>query len=343
MPRHMVSIRAAKPDDSPSSGVTPQLTEAIGHLFGKLRTWSMRRVEEVNQMTSNESLAAGDSLNSIVNQSRNYVNYMREAMGRFAANDNGEDDAGIGAIEEQGTMLAAYLRNLETALASQEKVAQEALRQLSAVRRAGSHILEVSNQARMLAVNARIEAARLTGSDGGAFGVIASEMSTFAKNMQSQSDEIVQIVDGLTGSLPAIAEMTEELRTRTADFSGEFSEKNEEVSAVVAQLQTTIANALQQGDDRIAEILKHSQEALSHLQFQDPCAQRLMQIEADILQAQTTAKDVLESGDIEIVDRVNAADSHREASAGHVMIFDDMGDEDGDGEGALPAGELLLF
>ncbi len=341
----MVSIRASE-TEIPSSGVTPQLSEAIGQLFEKLRSWSMKRVDEVNEMTSTESLAAGDSLNSIVNQSRSYVDYMRKAMGRFtvSANDNADEGSGIGAIEEQSAMLGAYLRNLESALASQEKVAQEALKQLGAVRRAGSHILEVSNQARMLAVNARIEAARLGGSDGGAFGVIASEMSGFAKNMQGQSDEIVQIVDGLTGSLPAIAEMTEVLRAKTAGFSQEFGEKNTEVSAVVHQLQTTIRDALQQGDDRVAAILKHSQEALSHLQFQDPCAQRLTQIEADILQAQSTARDVLETGDLDMVERVNAANSHRSAAAGQVMIFEDGEEcEDSVGEKALPAGELLLF
>lgn len=339
----MVSIRVSEAA-APASGVTPVLNEAIFNLFGKLRNWSMRRVEEVNQMTATESLAAGDSLNSIVNQSRSYVEYMRRAMGRFSvtANDNADGEgSGIGAIEEQGVMLAVYLRNLEHALASQEKVAREALKQLTAVRRAGAQILEVSNQARMLAVNARIEAARLGGSDGGAFGVIASEMSSFAKNMQGQSDEIVQIVDGLTGSLPAIAEMIEELRAKTAGFSKEFGAKNTEVSSVIHQLQTTISGALKEGDDRIASILKHSQEALSHLQFQDPCAQRLTQIEADILQAQSTARDVLETGDADIVERVNAARSHRGAAAGHVMIFDD--ECESKGSIALPAGELLLF
>lgn len=340
----MVSLGVAKAEDS-EPAVPERLTGAVEKLFGKLRTWSMRRVEEVNDMTATESLAAGDSLNQIVNQSRSYVDYMRQAMGRFttSANDNEEveDTSGIGAIEQQGAMLASYLQHLECALASQEKVAQEALRQLSAVRRSGSHILEVSNQARMLAVNARIEAARLSGSDGGAFGVIASEMSTFAKNMQGQSDEIVQIVDGLTGSLPAIAEMTEDLRTRTAGFSEQFQEKNGQVSEVVDQLQTTISDALAQGDDRIAAILRHSQDALSHLQFQDPCAQRLMQIEADILQAETNVRTILETGDTDVVESMNAADSHRDAAAGHVMIFDH--DEDDDAEGALPAGELLLF
>jgi len=297
----MASLGVAKAEDS-EPAVNERLTGAVQKLFGKLREWSMNRVSEVNDMTATESLAAGDSLNQIVNQSRSYVDYMREAMGRFTASANDNDDdgdnasSGIGAIEEQGDMLAAYLQNLEGALASQEKVAHEALRQLSAVRRAGSHILEVSNQARMLAVNARIEAARLGGSDGGAFGVIASEMSTFAKNMQGQSDEIVQIVDGLTGSLPAIAEMTEDLRSRTQNFSQEFEEKNGQVSEVVDQLQTTISNALEQGDERIAAILRHSQDALSHLQFQDPCAQRLMQIEADIIQAETSVNEIRRCG-----------------------------------------------
>ncbi len=334
----------------------PRLGAAISVVFDKLRGWSMARVGEVNDMTSRESLAAGDSLNSIVNLSRSYVEYMREAMGRFSAKQErgaaaddahgpGDHTSGIEAIEEQNQMLATYLGRLESALASQDRVAQEALKQLTAVRRAGTHILEVSNQARMLAVNARIEAARLTGTEGGAFGVIASEMSTFAKNMQAQSDEIVQIVDGLTSSLPKIADMAEELRVSTETFSANFSRKNSDVSLVVDELQTTIADALRHGDEQVAQVLRHSQDALSHLQFQDPCAQRLLQIEADILEAQRCAKQVLDTGDTEHVDSLSSADSHRAAAAGHVMIFDD--DSAGAGErredAPLAAGELLLF
>ncbi len=331
---------------SESRAVTPRLSQAISTVFDRLRSWSMNRVNEVNEMTSRESLAAGDSLNSIVNLSRNYVEYMREAMGRFSGDQqtSAQDSSGIEAIEEQNRMLASYLSRLEGALAAQDQVAQEALKQLTAVRKAGTHILEVSNQARMLAVNARIEAARLSGTEGGAFGVIASEMSTFAKNMQTQSDNIVQIVDGLTMSLPKIAEMAEELRVSTESFSGEFDQKNSEVSRVVDELQTTIAHALSHGDEQVAQVLKYSQEALSHLQFQDPCAQRLMQIEADVMQAQRCAEEILESGDASLVDSLQAADSHRAAAAGHVMIFDERAEEGGlEGEAPLAAGELLLF
>lgn len=328
-------------------GNDPSLSQAVFSVFDKLRKWSVKRVEEVNDMTSRESLAAGDSLNAIVNLSRNYVEYMRSAMGQFSrqqADQKLQTSSGIEAIEEQNQMLALYLNRLESALAAQDRVAQEAVKQLSAVRRAGTHIMEVSNQARMLAVNARIEAARLGGSDAGAFGVIASEMSSFAKNMQMQSDEIVHIVDALTSSLPKIAEMAEELRVSTEHFSSEYGRKNSEVSRVVDSLQTTIAHALSHGDDQVAQVLRHSQDALSHLQFQDPCAQRLLQIEADVLTAQRCAQQMFELNDPSLVDEMRAADSHRAAAAGHVMIFDDEEERDElNSETRLAAGELLLF
>ncbi|GEM_PF-1203632 len=347
--------------DEEEPKVARHLTDAVNTLFDRLRTWSMGRVNEVNEMTANESLAVGDSLNSIVNQSRSYVEHMRLTMGRFVANQNdelslasddgdeskstSEDASGIGAIQEQGKMLGVYLRDLEVAFTSQNRVAKEALKQLSAVRRAGSHILDVSNQARMLAVNASIEAARLSSTHGGAFGVIASEMSSFAKNMQKQSDDIVQIVDGLTGSLPAIAEMAEQLRIDMDDFSRKFDQKSAEVESVVDELQSAITDALREGDDRIAKILKHSQEALSHLQFQDPCAQRLTQIEADIIRVNETAVEVLRTGNADLAEHVGSVHSHTDASAGHVILFDDDGvSADGDDENtALAAGELLLF
>ncbi len=322
----------------PGSGV---VASAMTALFAKLRSWSMDRVRQVDEMTSTEVLAAGDALSAIVTESRNYVEHMRRTMGGFQSGASSDD--GISAIEVQGRMLTEFILGLEKGLSKQDAVAREALDQLVAVRRAGAHMLTVSNQARMLAVNASIEAARLSNESGGAFGVIASEMSAFAKNMQSQSDEILNIVDGLTRSLPKIAEQAAHLKSDTERFSREFENQNAKVSDVVDRLSATIGEGLREGDNRVAKILSLSQDGLSHLQFQDPCAQRLLQIEADLLRAEQCANEVVLSGSSEAVETFGTARAHRDVSAGHVMIFDDgSGDPVGD-DAALAAGEVLLF
>jgi uncharacterized protein YukE len=300
----------------------------------------MDRVHQVNEMTSSEVLAAGDSVGQIVSHARNYVAYMQEAMGRITGETGNSE--GLHIIEKQGELLAGYLADLERSTARQDAVARQALEQLAAARRAGANMLTVSSQARMLAVNASIEASRLSDESGGAFGVIANEMSAFAKNMQAQSDEIINIVDGLTKSLPKVAELAAALSSEAQQFSSHFAAQNSEVTEVVTHLQQTIREGLKEGDNRVLKILSCSQDALSHLQFQDPCAQRLMQIEADIQRVEQTALDLLRTQDPSVVLPLAAADSHRAAAAGHVMIFDD-GSGRGAEDEALAAGEVLLF
>lgn len=331
------SVRVVEDPSSGSSIVAGALTT----LFGKLRSWSMDRVRQVNEMTSSEVLAAGDALSAIVSESRNYVEHMRRTMGSFQSGESSDD--GISSIQHQGRMLTEFIGGLEKGLSKQDGVAREALEQLGSVRRAGAHMLTVSNQARMLAVNASIEAARLSNESGGAFGVIASEMSAFAKNMQIQSDEILNIVDGLTRSLPKIAEQAAHLKSDTERFSREFEDQNAKVSDVVARLSATIGEGLREGDNRVAKILSLSQDALSHLQFQDPCAQRLLQIEADILRAEQCAAEVVLTESADPVESFGTARSHRDVSAGHVMIFDDGAADSVGGDAALAAGEVLLF
>jgi hypothetical protein len=112
----------------------------------------------------------------------------------------------------------------------------------------------------------------------------------------------------------------------------------------VDSLQATIAEALKHGDEQVAQVLRLSQEALSHLQFQDPCAQRLLQIEADVLHVQENIQLCLETGDVTSLERLRSADSHRSAGAGHVMVFDeDQRDDEDPGSNVALAGELLLF
>ena len=75
----------------------------------------------------------------------------------------------------------------------------------------------------------------------------------------------------------------------------------------------------------------------SHLQFQDACAQQLLQIDADIEGVQSVVEKALRG---ELTSDLVAADSHRVLSAGHVAVFDE-GRAASDDSPAV--GDVLLF
>jgi hypothetical protein len=87
----------------------------------------------------------------------------------------------------------------------------------------------------------------------------------------------------------------------------------------------------------VAKVIQFSHEALSHLQFQDACAQQLLQIDADIEGVQSVVERALRG---ELTSELVAADSHRVLSAGHVAVFDD---DRAASDDSPAVGDVLLF
>lgn len=334
------ALQFASQPPAPPTPSDADVRDAVTHALEQLRQWTLSRVQRVNAFTATETLAAGDALSSIVTESRAYVDAVRASLASVAG--SGGDGDAIGQIEAQRVAVDRYLADAAQSVARQDRIAREAVAELAAARKLGGMLASISSDARLLAINARIEAAHIRqaihgATNGAAFEVIAAEMSNFARAVHTTNEEIVGIVEHLAQTVQEVADGAAVMRRDSEHFSDDYTRRAEHVSELVRELRGTVTDALSQGDVRMAKVIQFSHEALSHLQFQDACAQQLLQIDADIGGVQSVVEKALRG---EITSELVAADSHRVLSAGHVAVFDD---DRAASDDSPAVGDVLLF
>jgi methyl-accepting chemotaxis protein len=136
-------------------------------------------------------------------------------------------------------------------------------------------------ESRILALNANIQARRL-GEAGRSFQVIGQEMKQFSESVRDANKGVQELAEGLLDTLPRIRTLAQGIQDISQRFSLEVTARVSEVATANAQLKQQIAGSIASGDARLQQILKLSQEALSHLQFQDPVAQALLACDRDV-------------------------------------------------------------
>ena len=202
----------------------------------------------------------------------------------------------------------------------------EALEQVETIMRVGTTINEVARSSKMLALNASIEAARL-GSQGRSFVVIASQMQALSERVHESNQLVAEMAAKLLKLLPQIVDTSKDLKSRSDQFQTDFTQSVTTVRAGTQKLESALDSVLGSGDARLATILQRSQSALSHLQFQDPVAQRLMRVDASLKKVEERQISLLECGaDVDI-------ERALQEELGGGVDFDDAPD----------SGEVMLF
>jgi hypothetical protein len=251
-----------------------------GDLFGLLevaRQTVAERVEHVNGMTCRETLAAGEALDALVGHAQAQISSTQTALAYATG------VAGRGGMAEllarQSDSTTRYLDTLSGLLAGQDAAAQSSEKACERIAELGGAIEKVAAQAQFLSLNARIEAARL-GERGTAMHVIAAEMEQLNQEVAAANRAIAGLVAALLGQLPAISSSANQLRDVSTEFSAELTRGLAEVRAGGAAFEGLVEETLSDASQRTESIVKRAQAALSHLQFQDACAQHLLSIDA---------------------------------------------------------------
>jgi len=279
------SPAAPAPAAPPASGAP--LPDRIAGEVREARGLIADIIREANQTTEAETIEAGRSLERIVSESRSYVNELREGFAEVRGQGAGPGGASPGAraaggivpaIAEQTRATDAYLKAVADDLRAQREAARQALEQTQNILRMGATIAEVARSSKMLALNASIEAARL-GQAGRSFAVIASHMQGLSERVHESNTLVSELAAGLMQLLPRVVEGSEALHERTEAFGADFHAGVDHVQQGTQRLERALQRATTGGDQRVEVIIREGQAALSHLQFQDPVAQRLMRID----------------------------------------------------------------
>ncbi len=230
--------------------VLTQLSESNARISAK--------INDIRSLTEREILACGNVLSAIVDK------------GRDLADESERSAASSMARAEEIT--GRFARGIRADLGAQEAAVQHVLELASGIEAAIHAINDLMLSSKVLAVNARIEAARI-GEQGKGFARIADSLSALSGVIRGASDTVSSSIDGVRAGLPQMSVSAASMLERTNLFIDEVAKQVESAS-----LQA--GNGERNGS--LAKLMELSNQALSHLQFQDRMAQNLVAIDGDL-------------------------------------------------------------
>jgi methyl-accepting chemotaxis protein len=229
-----------------------------------------RRLAGVTELTEREVLAAGQSVNDIVHHASEHIAWLRDVLGKMGSGD----DAVTQTIAAQSEMVRDHVADMAARIIAHDEATQRAVDHVASTLSSAKVIATLTHQAKVLALNARIESAR-AGDQARGFTVIAEEMARLSKSVAETNHRVQQLASTLSDLLPLMAAQTRELRDRSERFAEQASSQIGTLDHHIAAMRDNIAATASGSDDAMAQVLRDSNTALSHMQFQDVAAARL--------------------------------------------------------------------
>jgi methyl-accepting chemotaxis protein len=298
---------------------------------------TLDRIERVNEMTEAEVLATAVAVGKIVEVAKQQTAQARRSLESLVGNDS---DGVTLLVKRQSSSTTQYLADVDALLARQAESAARARSLSHKIVDLGDQIAAVSFDARLLSLNASIESGRL-GEAGVAFRVISAEMKRLTEAVDATNKLVAEVAKDLCQALPDVESTASALGVRAEKFAITSREQLQGVERETLRMCELVAATLKEGEAKLKVILEASNDALSHLQFQDPCAQSLRIVEPNLRSAvECVGRLMRDAGVVDVLvppleEGFCVATSNRARSAGEVAILS--------GEPAPPAGDVLLF
>jgi methyl-accepting chemotaxis protein len=228
------------------------------------------RVEELKSLSESETLACGNVLSKIVDNVRELIVETDRSVAQAKARS------------DQTT--ASFVKEMQGDASAQASAVTGVLRLADGVDEAIRAINGLTQYSNLLAINARIEAARL-GEQGRGFAVIAQHMRELSQTIRDSAGKVSTAIGAVREALPPVGERATSMQERTRRFVGALAEQSK-----AAALQADRGSAHSGQLDAVIEL---SNQALSHLQFQDPLVQNLSSINGELQRVESRVRRVL--------------------------------------------------
>lgn len=276
------SIKSARASGDLANVAAYSRSPSASRLITLVRQRVVDRVREVNTTTEAEVTNAARHVSVVVDRARQYVTESQRVLGSL---EGGSQQGLGGMLGAMSTLVRNHVKDMTARAAAQDERARRAAIEARHIIDLAASIDRLAGEARLLAVNARIESSRL-GAQSAGFEVLATEMQRLSDEVASTNEQVEDIAARLGQDLPAIAAHAQTLRTSMEEFAGLARAQIEQTDQGVGLLHTSIAVASRQGEQVMEAILGASHAALSHLQFQDVVAQQLRQLDSWLRDAQ---------------------------------------------------------
>lgn len=251
-------------------------------LLTRLRESAHDRVVSANTVTEKAVLATAECLRDVASRAERHVEHLRSLREHTVA----DSERSLGAVaRRQIDHVEAYQGDMRKLIDQQQSEARAALESLAVITEAASQIESLMKDSRVLAINAQIEASRY-GERGRAFAVVATEMRSMADQIEHANTLVHDTTRTLMARLPRMAEQVATMSDRSGRFSTELEALVADITAGAEALEHNVHDVLSTGDEVMSGVLSQTNQALSHLQFQDPVAQQLLIIDNEAHDAQ---------------------------------------------------------
>lgn len=306
-----------------TSGVRAVVDKALGRM-ASLRSFLRERIREVDKMAQREVMAAAQDVNTIYTSATTQI---ADLKARLSTVSRGDGESGANSAEKQLLAVERYVNDLEQRITELKTIAGQSAGCTAQIEQAAQQIQKLTTDAHMLSINARIEAARSTDGGSKGFAVIAVEMKELSRAITATSETVKNLARTLGALLPQLDKGMIGLREHSQDFSNSLAVDIRDLARKSGEQKRSVEAAVTASDVTLGAIVKASQSALSHLQFQDVISQALMRMDAVAQETETSM-----CKDLDAEDRIPAIEA-----AMHVEIG---GDKNVENENA---GQVLLF
>ena len=256
------------------------------------------RIRDIQSLSEREILACGNVLWAIVDKGRDLADESERAAASSMAR-----------TEE---ITGRFARGMRADLLAQETAVQHVLKLASGIEAAIHAINDLMLSSKVLAVNARIEAARV-GEQGKGFARIADSLSELSGVIRGASDTVSSSIGAVRQGLPQMSASAASMHERTNLFIDEVGKQVESASLRAGNGES---------NGSLGKLMELSNQALSHLQFQDRMSQNLFAINGDLDLVKERVRQTLNGEE----------DNPEKAETGEIA----------DGSEPLP-GEIMLF
>lgn len=278
----------------------------------------------MRESTEDAALNIGNLLVEIVRIATEGNKETQESLSGFVrGGDVGQEQSETisEAIDRQTELFSNLIGEVRGFFDRQLELSQVANSATQKIYETAHQISQLMRSSRVLALNLRIESARL-GNEGRTFAVLGDQMKVFSENVAEANGVIASSVEEFVTEMPKLEKEAQCIGECLSEFSARFDKDMREVKEQSDSFTGLVSNVLGATERRNNAILKCSNSTLSHLQFQDPVSQGLRRAEHDILKLQ----DLMEGNE---VDDRSLAD-----------LVDDVGN---DGRDELESGDVMLF
>lgn len=252
--------------------VHPRVVEQIGVARERVG----RRIGQLKSLTEHEVLACGRVLSGIVDNVRGLID------------ETGRDVAASLARSDAAT--TRFIGEMQDDIRAQEEAVGHMLALADGMQQAIDAIEGLSHYSNILSINARIEAARI-GEQGAGFAVIADHTRELSRTIREAAQRVSGAIGAVREGLPPVSARASAMQQRTRAY---IELVGEQMKSASAQSATGAA-----GHRGLEEVMRLSNEALSHLQFHDPLTQGLAAIDGEIATAEARVRRVL-GGELEL-------------------------------------------